>query len=220
MNVDVKYINRFVDLIALGQKVLKTERNNSSGGMFIPSSVSSELFHEWRTSCINSLEKVFGRESTITRNFISGTGSAAPHATRMGLGILSGAKKEIELGFLSRVEDFVAADIFTDFIEMARHLSSEGYKDPAASLAGAVLEDSLRKICKNNQVAFSKRDGIDSLNKALHANSIYNKIVFKSVDSWREIRNSADHGRFDEYTAEQVSHFIEGLSSFLESYLS
>jgi hypothetical protein len=46
----------------------------------------------------------------------------------------------------------VAAEVFTDFIEMAEHLLEQGYKDPAAVVAGSVLEEHLRQLCHKNAI--------------------------------------------------------------------
>ncbi|MDQ6985209.1 MAG: hypothetical protein Q9M91_02850 [Candidatus Dojkabacteria bacterium] len=59
------------------------------------------------------------------------------------------------------------SEIFTDFLEMASHILSQGYKDPAASLIGAVLEDGLRKLCQANDIKVKTSDDIASLNTKL-----------------------------------------------------
>jgi hypothetical protein len=55
-----------------------------------------------------------------------------------GLAILEAAKEELGYGPLSKIESLVSAEIFTDFLDMAQHLLEAGYKDPSASLIGAV----------------------------------------------------------------------------------
>ena len=75
---------------------------------------------------------------------------AVPDSVNVGFGVLEAAQSDLESGMMGRLDTLVAADIFTDFLEMATHLIENGYKDPAASLTGAVLEGGLRKIAVAN----------------------------------------------------------------------
>ena len=47
---------------------------------------------------------------------------------------------------LSNFMSLAQAEVFADFLDMAEHLLGEGYKDAAAVILGAVLEDTLRKL--------------------------------------------------------------------------
>ncbi|RPJ77653.1 MAG: hypothetical protein EHM20_05740, partial [Alphaproteobacteria bacterium] len=68
------------------------------------------------------------------------------------VGILQALKTDIEEGYLWSIKELIHADIFTDFLEMAKYLLEEGYKDPAAVLIGGVLEEHLRKLCLKNGI--------------------------------------------------------------------
>jgi hypothetical protein len=103
---------------------------------------------------------------------------------------------------------------------MAEYLLSEGYKDPSASLIGAVLEDGLRRICSSHGVALSSREDISSLNKKLADVNVYNRLLQKKIQVWNNIRNNADHGRFVEYKVDDVSEMLKGVRHFFEQYLS
>jgi len=69
-----------------------------------------------------------------------------------GQGILAAALRDVEHGYLQSVQRLVVADVFTDFLDMALHLLDNGYKDPAATLIGGVLEDGLRRIAAANKL--------------------------------------------------------------------
>lgn len=49
-------------------------------------------------------------------------------------------------------QKIIAAEIFSDFLEMAEHLLEQGYKDPAAVMIGSVVEENLRKFCVANKI--------------------------------------------------------------------
>lgn len=117
------------------------------------------------------------------------------------------------------MQALVSAEIFTDFVEMTEHLLEQGYKDPAASLVGAVLEDGLRKISAKNAVTVKAKEDISSLNKKLADAQVYNRLRQKKLQVWNDVRNNADHGKFSEYSKDDVKEMIKGVSDFLAQYL-
>jgi hypothetical protein len=58
---------------------------------------------------------------------------------------------------------------------MAEYLQQEGYKDPAAVMAGGVLEEHLRKLCGKHGVTVSPKPKLDSMNSDLAKAGAYNK---------------------------------------------
>lgn len=136
-------------------------------------------------------------------------------------GILSALRTDFETGHLQSIHELVHADIFGDFLEMAGYLLEEGYKDPAAVIAGGVIEEHLRKMCQKNDIEIMKVDRpkkADSLNSELAGDSIYSKLDQKSVTAWLDLRNKAAHGKYDEYTTEQVSLMVQGIRDFISRH--
>lgn len=62
------------------------------------------------------------------------------------LGIVQAALYANEAGLLFDMKSLITSELLGDFIEQAETLLAAGYHVPAASLAGAVLEDTLRKL--------------------------------------------------------------------------
>jgi hypothetical protein len=137
-----------------------------------------------------------------------------------GVAVLRAARDDVAGGYLHKVESLVSASVFSDFLEMAEHLLDNGYKDPAASLIGAVLEDGLRRICSNNGVTVKSKEDISSLNQKLAAKGVYNPLQQKQIQVWNDIRNSADHGHFDQYDSGHVKDMLSGVMKFLADYLT
>ena len=198
----------------MGEKVLGTENRVASGGY-----VETQLVQQWRTSCLAFLGAVLGHDSNHYREFENRCKGYTISDAKNGIGILRAAKEDIEGGYLQKVETLVSASVFSDFLEMAEHLLDNGYKDPAASLIGAVLEDGLRRICGNNNITVKSDDSISSLNQKLAQKPVYNPLQQKQIQVWNDIRNNADHGHFDEYKADDVSDMLGGVQKFLSSYL-
>ena len=134
------------------------------------------------------------------------------------VGILRALRTAYDAGYLENVTQLIHADIFTDFIEMADHLLFEGYKDPAAVITGSTLEEHLRQLCANNGIATEaagKPKKADSLNAELAAQSVYSKLDQKSITAWLDLRNKAAHGKYGDYSKEQVDLQIRGVRDFM-----
>jgi len=211
-----KLTDRLNHLIEVGEEVLKTRYSSGIGVVYF---VKDDPFHQWRAGALSFLKGVFGDNSTHFQGFQQCCrGTLYDHAFQ-GQSILKAAKEDIEGGYLKKLEDLVAADIFTDFLEMAEYLLEQGYKDPAASLIGAVLEDGLRKIAKHNGITVKSKENISSLNHKIADAQIYNRLVQRQVEVWNEIRDNADHAKFSEYDADLVKDMCSGVRDFLEKYL-
>jgi hypothetical protein len=210
-----KILKRLDELISAGENVLKTNQG------YVRDSVDTELSHQWSTSSLAFLKAIFSENSVHYKEFTSRC--EYPHQgfhARRGLAILKSAREDISGGYLQRVENLVSSNVFSDFLEKAEHLLDNGYKDPAASLIGAVLEDGLRRICGTNNLIVKNDDNISSLNKKIADNDIYNRLQQKEIETWNKIRDYADHGHFSEYDIDKVKNMLSGVRSFLVSQLS
>lgn len=214
-----KLIERTSQLLAKGQAVAATKRSNSSANVVAPATVDSTAFHEWKNNAQNFILLVCGESSPYYKNFTDGVKAAYPNDASHGIGILSALKEDLELGYLTRVKDLVSAEIFSDFIEMAQHLLVNDYKDSAASLVGAVLENGLRQIAQKNDIDVKSDDDIGSLNTKIADKEIYSRLIQKQVQAWKAIRDSADHGKFDEYKKEDIETMLTGVQRFLSENL-
>jgi hypothetical protein len=172
-------------------------------------------YHQWTTSSKAFLEAKFGDHSQYMKGFLLMNARSIEAETLAGVAFLKAAKNDVEADALTRIEGLVSADMFSDFLEMAEHLQSEGFKDPAAMLAGAVLEEHLRRLCKANGIAVKSKDDINALNTKLADRPVYNRIQQRAVAALAAIRNSAAHGKFGDYTAEDVTRMLAGVQSFL-----
>lgn len=218
-SVTEKLIERATQLLAKAQSVAATRYNDSSEHVFAPDEVNSTSFHEWKNNSQNFVLMVCEENSPYYKNFIEGVKIARPSDIDHGIGILRALKEDLELGYLTRIRDLVSAEIFTDFIEMAQHLLNNNYKDSTASLVGAVLENGLRQIAQKHTVDVKSGDDIGSLNTKLADKEIYNRLTQKQIQSWKAIRDSADHGKFSDYKSEDAKSMLEGVQRFLTENL-
>jgi hypothetical protein len=134
------------------------------------------------------------------------------------IGIVQALKFDYSADNLQSIRELIHADVFSDFLEMADYLLEQGYKDPSAVIVGSVLEEHLRKLCFKNQIPVlqnQKPKKADTMNAELANANTYSKLDQKSVTAWLDLRNKAAHGRYNEYTNEQVILMLQGIRNFV-----
>jgi hypothetical protein len=94
----------------------------------------------------------------------------------------------------------------------------------AAFLAGAALEDALRRLCDANGFAYdTQRTSIAKLQAALYQPSNGVEAISgtenKQITSWGDTRNKADHGKFSDLSLSEVSSMVIGVRGFIDKNL-
>jgi hypothetical protein len=139
-------------------------------------------------------------------------------------GLAKAVQHQLQAGLFANVRGLLQAEVFDDFLEMAQHLLATGYKDPAAAIGGAVLEDALRKRTERDGLPTTDAKGkgltIDPMNVALAKAGVYSTLTQKQVTAWADLRNKAAHAQWDQYDADQVKSLLEGVRKFCADYLT
>lgn len=137
-------------------------------------------------------------------------------------GVLQSLRSDVDADYLASQQELIHGELFSDFIELAQHLLSEGYKDPAAVIAGSSLEVHLRQLCHKLTVPVVVHKGsdvipvkADTLNAELVKAGGYSKLDQKSVTAWLDLRNKAAHGNYQEYSRDQVVLMVQGIRDFI-----
>lgn len=130
-------------------------------------------------------------------------------------GILSALRADYDAGRLQSFEELIHADLFSDFLEMAEYFLDEGYKDPAAVIAGGVLEEHLRKLCGKHGVTIPAKPKLDTMNADLAKAGAYSKNDQKQVTAWAGLRNDAAHGNYTNYGPAEVKLMVAGIRDFI-----
>jgi hypothetical protein len=137
-------------------------------------------------------------------------------------GVIDALQKNVFSGYMKSQEEIIHGELFADFLEMARHLLDEGYKDAAAVIAGSALEAHLRQLSQKHEIeanikkeksVYPKKAG--QLNADLAKKNVYSKLDEKQVTAWLDLRNKAAHGKYDEYVKDQVALLIDGVRDFI-----
>ncbi|OSR69228.1 hypothetical protein BV326_03513 [Pseudomonas syringae pv. actinidiae] len=209
---------RVAQLIEQSEKLLATKKTNRYGADQVDGGAMAGL----RSSTLSFIAMTYGSNHSYYSEYDSSTKSSFESSAKRSHAILHSIQNEIDGGWIFTVKKLIAAEIFSDFLEMAEHLLEQGYKDPAAIMIGSVLEENLRQLCVANKIDTSlERDGIfipkktDRLNSDLANSEAYTKLDQKSVTAWLGLRNNAAHGKYNEYTKEQVNLMLHGVTEFL-----
>ena len=159
------------------------------------------------------------RKTQETESYISATGKT--------LGILEGLKDDYENGMLDEMYRRIEAEATYDFMKQAEQLLDGKQPDyehiPAAVLAGAMLENGLRRLCQRQESPIETKfeNGKPKrLNKLIDElqGKAYNPAKGDLLKSWAKTRNSAAHGEIDQVTRREVEDMIEGVKKFLAEY--
>jgi hypothetical protein len=187
------------------------------------SDLSDQNGAEAATVLRSTIERLAPPGSAYITNLSKTSIYAGPQGVRQSirplLGILGALRRAYADGYLQSIQELTHADVFSDFLDMAEHLLGSGYKDPAAVIAGSVLEEHLRKLAAKNGTDITKSDGspkkADTLNSDLAAKGVYEKLDQKGVTAWLDLRNKAAHGNYADYTTEQVSLMMQSVRNFI-----
>jgi hypothetical protein len=95
----------------------------------------------------------------------------------------------------------------------------------AAFLAGAALEDALRRLCDKNSITYeSDRTTLAKLQAALYSPSRNVEFITssdtKAITSWGDTRNKAAHGHFDQLGGIEVGMMVIGVRDFIARILA
>lgn len=234
-----KYLNRLNEWIKKGQEVpVRTESVVSSSSRLTGDTTHRQVdrvdwpkFVEWRTNCSTLLSNIIPTNSPH-RKTAEGFSSLKNEKSQLEFGIsfLKSIREDYESGFLGNLSLEIEAELSADYMAQAEALLSEGVSGkydhvPAAVLAGAVLEKSLKTICGQlsppEPITNDKGKPLmlNALIESLKRRSVFNEIVAKQLRTWANIRNSAAHGEFEQFDKIQVESMLAGVESFLSQYL-
>lgn len=140
------------------------------------------------------------------------------------LGLLRGLRADIDQRKMERFEELVHGDLFSDFLDQAEYLLSEGsaYRRAAAILGGGTLEEHLRKLARKHAIDIvdpkdrPKKAG--GINDELLTGKAYGKTDHALVGAWLKLRNDAAHGQpdFEEHhSADKVASMLHGVRELI-----
>ncbi|MGL1933127.1 MAG: hypothetical protein OCC45_15440 [Desulfotalea sp.] len=216
-----KKIAQHFERLELELTAVNATKKNFDGGWVSGDIVDEELFISWKLRVKALFSMVCGENSQHFKAFEQGEKPGLHELdfsvlTRLGA-IFHATKQDFEDGFLTSIKKLVQAEVFESELEQANELLGNGYKLASAVVAGVVLETSLRDMCDSEEITHGK---LDSMNSQLAKAGVYSKLQQKRITALADIRNSAAHGKTDEFNNDDVKNMIRDIESFLISYLA
>src|SRR5271169_2441177 len=120
---------RIDQLVAQAEAALKNVRTSQY------STTPAMKPEEWtalRAAGLAFIESTFGRAHSYYAEFDKSLANSWDYHGQYALGVLTAIRDQIKGGWIETTHGLVTAEVFADFLEMAKHLLDEKYKDPAA----------------------------------------------------------------------------------------
>ena len=215
-----KLEKRFNELASEHQALMasKTRKSTSYGS---DDYVDSELFTSWKVKVRNLFSLACGESSQHFKEYVKAEKpmtmeSSYSVAKRLGA-VFNAVKDDFHGGYLNSIRNLVQAEVFESELEQAQELLDSGYKLASAVIAGVVLETSLRDLCDQEGISHGK---LDKMNSDLAKQGKYNKLQQKRITALADIRNSAAHGKPEEFTEPDVQLMIRDIEGILANFLA
>ncbi|MEG4456773.1 DUF4145 domain-containing protein [Microcoleus sp. N9_A1] len=236
-----KYLDRFDELIQEGERIYKVIKYISNGYFSVPGGVTRPLTQQeiedrqklegWHLNYLSLLDQIIPPRS-VHRKLLEETVSLSypPDHLNTRISHLKGLKDDFQKGYLGDLGLEIESAIAADYMGQAEQLLAEGQSGkydyvPAAVLAGAVLEKSLRTLCDKQSPPISTVNNkgeplrLARLIDVLKTNNLFNELTAKQLRAWADIRNSAAHGDFDKFKRSDVDLMIQGINIFLATHM-
>lgn len=217
--IDSKIMGRFGDLINEGKALVTICDQGERPPDF------DTRFVSLKTNFLTLLEYLKGSHlSKIAESVYAMDGDP-----RQLLGFIIGLQKDYKAGMLKPLAETIEAHVTADYMGQAEQLLGEGVSGqydhvPAAVLAGAVLEDALRRLCQRQSPAIDlmsngRHKTLEPLITELYKADAFNKAKVDQLRAWAKIRNYAAHGEFQKFKRHEVEAMIAGVKNFIADHL-
>lgn len=196
---------------------------------FIMDKTKTDDFIAWANNVLNIFKLILAKNDTRTqsletafKNYLT-SGKTEYGFVKNDLysafnGFLKALESDYREGFLTDLRVEIRGEVECEFLSQAKRLLDEGFKDSPAMIIGAVLEDTLRQLCKKHKVP--EGPNIESMNVPLRKAGVYGLPVQQQVTAWGTIRNNSDHARFDQYDIREIKLMLMGVTDFISKYLT
>lgn len=212
---------RFAELEQQLKSIEATKKTKYSEYSGQEDHIDDDAFLNWCVKARSLIANSCGVESQHFAAFIK-AGEVSMYTTnyailRRAKAVFLAAKEDFEGGYLTSVKGLAQAEVFDSELEQASELLSAGYASAAAVIAGVVLETNLRNLCSTHNIPIGK---LDRMNADLAKNGTYNALTQKRITALAGVRNSAAHGKNEEFTVEDVKAMISEVERLISTWLA
>jgi hypothetical protein len=171
---------------------------------------------QWRgcaSSAMHLIQMAFGEASPHSVNFRTAYVNCVGYDYDFAdlKGIFFGASADYRGGYAASIESSISGEVLCDFVAMAKLVLDEGYKDVAAVLASAALEDTLKRYARLNRLEVDDR-GLHEVIAALKSKGLVSGAQKSLLDVMPKIRDYAMHAnwsKIDDADGGSVLGFVQ-----------
>lgn len=181
-------------------------------GRYVPEGI----WQGWATSCQNLIGAVYGDNSPHYINFTKCLNECVGNASDVQAlqGIFKSAKEDFEGGYVFNVDLEISGEVFGNFVVLAKQSLAGGYKDVAAVLSTAALEDALKRYANANGLETNERTMSEIIN-ALKSKRLVSGAQKSLLEAMPKIRNAALHADWEKISEPEVNSVIGFVEQFL-----
>lgn len=165
IDVKQKIMDRFSDLISRGEEIKNTCKRLYFLGN--KKTIDPQVFEAWRTSCLSLLHSTFGSSSPHYSGFTNMKFFDHYNSTLIYLGILQGAKDDIEKGYFYHKDLMLSVNLFTSLLQKAQEMAEAGMGQKAVAIMEAVTWEILHKLAESRKLKVTSATGIGKLADSL-----------------------------------------------------
>ena len=184
--------------------------------------VQSDIWQKWATSVESLIGAACGTHSPYYSHFVEARQKCQTgyidHVQALA-GIFQSAKEAFDGGYLFDVERDVSAEIFGDFVVLAKQALAEDNKDVAAVLASAALEDALKRYATSNGLEVDDAS-MSNVIGALKSKGLVSGAQKSMLAAMLQMRNHAMHAKWEKFEKPDVSGLIGFVEHFLLTHFS
>lgn len=175
-------------------------------------------FMKFVTNSMNIISLTFGDNSVHYRNMekINSEFKGYVGSMEFAKGVFLAAKEDYFGGFYVSEYTKISGEIFGSFVVLAKEALANDFKDVAAVLSCAALEDALKKYSIINGINVNDKDMTEVVN-LLKSKGLVSGAQKSLLDVMPKIRNYAMHANWEKITSEDVNSVIGFVEQFLVS---
>ena len=200
-------------VLSLGMHVTGAAQNQHS--------IDADFILNWSVKAKNLIANSCGEKSQHLKAFEKAetfkTSDNNFSVIRRIMAVFLAAKEDFEGGYIKSIMLLVQAEVFEDELEQAAELLTAGYISAAAVISGTVLESRLRSLCLAQNIPVGK---MDTMNVGLTKVGVHNLNIQKKITALAAIRNSAAHGKSNEFTGADVQSMIDEVKRYVQQHVS
>jgi hypothetical protein len=200
-------------VFSIGFQAVGAEQNQQS--------VAADFLLNWSVKAKNLIVNSCGENSQHfkafekSQKYVMGDNNFS--VLRRLAAVFLAAKEDFEGGYVKSIRSLIQAEVFDDELEQATELLNSGYLSAAAVVSGTVLESTLRTLCTTQNIPVGK---MDKMNADLAKAGTHNMLVQKKITAIAAVRNSAAHGKPEEFTRADVQSMIEEVRRYVEQHIA